>query len=109
MVARQLLGRTGIVFRRTTERERIPVTWAALTRVYRRLELRGEVRGGRFVAGFSGEQYALPEAVETLRRLKREPPRDPVQVASADPLNYCGILTPADRVAPTTRQTVLVG
>src|SRR4030095_15976680 len=61
LVARQLLRRTGVVFRRTIFREKLPVTWSALTRVYRRLELRGEIRGGRFVAGFAGEQFALPE------------------------------------------------
>ena len=109
MVARQLLRRTGVVFRRTLLREKLPVTWAALTRIYRRMELRGEVRGGRFVAGFSGEQFALPEAVELLRRLKRQPPRNPISVASADPLNFQGILTPEERVAPTTRRQVLVG
>jgi ATP-dependent Lhr-like helicase len=109
MAARQLLQRTGIVFRRTVLREKLPVTWSALTRVYRRMELRGEVRGGRFVAGFSGEQFALPEAVELIRRLKRQPARNAVSVVSADPLNFQGILTPEDRVAPTTRRLVLVG
>jgi ATP-dependent Lhr-like helicase len=109
MVARQLLHRTGVVFRRTILREKLPVSWGALTRVYRRLELRGEVRGGRFVAGFSGEQYALPEAVEMLRHLKRQPPRNPLSVASADPLNFQGILTPDERVPATTRRQVLVG
>jgi ATP-dependent Lhr-like helicase len=109
LAARQLLRRTGVVFRRTLERERIPVTWSALTRVYRQLELRGEVRGGRFVAGFSGEQYALPEAVQLLRELKRGPQREPVSVDSADPLNFQGILTPEERVAPTARRQVLVG
>jgi ATP-dependent Lhr-like helicase len=109
MAARQLLSRTGVVFRRTILREKLPVSWAALTRVYRRMELRGEVRGGRFVAGFSGEQFALPEAVEMLRHLKRQPPRNPLSVVSADPLNFQGILTPDERVAPTTRRQVLVG
>ncbi len=108
-LARQLLRRTGVVFRRTLEREKAPVTWSALLRVFRRLELRGEVRGGRFVSGFSGEQYALPEAVELLRHLRRQGPRDPLSVASADPLNFQGILTPAERIAPTTRREVLVG
>jgi ATP-dependent Lhr-like helicase len=104
-----LLRRTGVVFRRTLERERIPVTWAALVRVYRRMELRGDVRGGRFVAGFSGEQYALPEAVHLLRNLKRAPEREPVSVAPADPLNFQGILTPEPRVSPTARELVPVG
>jgi ATP-dependent helicase Lhr and Lhr-like helicase len=109
MVARQLLARTGVVFRRAIMRERVPVSWSALTRVYRRLELRGEVRGGRFVAGFSGEQFALPKAVELLRHLRRQGPRQPVSVISADPLNFQGILTPEQRVAPTARRAVLVG
>ncbi len=94
MVARQLLRRTGVVFRRTLERERIPVTWSALRRAYRRMELRGEIRGGRFVASFSGEQFALPEAVEVLRRLRRRGPRQPITVPPTDPLYFEGILTP---------------
>jgi ATP-dependent Lhr-like helicase len=110
MVARRLLARTGVVFRRTVARERVPVTWLALTRVLRRMELRGEVRGGRFVAGFSGEQFALPAAVELLRRLKREPGRGAVTVSSADPLNFQGILTPeGPRVAARKSEKVLVG
>ncbi|MGB7160065.1 MAG: hypothetical protein WBD40_18505, partial [Tepidisphaeraceae bacterium] len=109
MVARQLLRRTGVVFRRTVEREKLPVTWWALTRVYRRMELRGEIRGGRFVAGFSGEQFALPEAVELLRRLRRGGARQPISVISADPLNFQGILTPQPRVGPAARRAVLVG
>ncbi|MDB5294000.1 MAG: box helicase-like [Phycisphaerales bacterium] len=109
MAARQLLSRTGVVFRRAVTREKLPVNWSALTRIYRRMELRGEVRGGRFVAGFSGEQFALPEAVEQLRHLRRKGPREAVNVVSADPLNFQGILTPEKRVAPTVRQEVLVG
>jgi ATP-dependent Lhr-like helicase len=109
LAARQLLSRTGVVFRKTLTREKIPVSWSALTRVYRRMELRGEVRGGRFVAGFSGEQFALPQAVELLRHLRRQGPREPITVASADPLNFQGILTPQKRIAFTVRQKVLVG
>jgi ATP-dependent Lhr-like helicase len=109
LAARQLLRRTGVVFRRTIMREKLPVSWFALTRAYRRMELRGEVRGGRFVAGFSGEQFALPEAVELMRHLRREGPRKAITVVSADPLNFQGILTPEKRVAPTVRHEVLVG
>jgi ATP-dependent Lhr-like helicase len=109
LLARQLLRRTGVVFRRTLLRERLPITWSALVRIYRRMELRGEVRGGRFVAGFSGEQFALPEAVELLRRLRRDGARAPLSVISADPLNFQGILTPEPRISPTIRQEVLVG
>ena len=108
MVARQLLARTGVVFRRTIERERIPVTWSALTRIYRRLELRGEVRGGRFVTGFSGEQYALPQAIELLRRLRRGERRPPVSVITADPLNLAIAPTPRPALV-TNGEQVLVG
>jgi ATP-dependent Lhr-like helicase len=109
LAAKQLLRRMGVVFRRTQTREKIPVNWSSLTRIYRRMELRGEIRGGRFVAGFSGEQFALPEAVELMRHLRRQGAREPISVASADPLNFQGILTPEKRVASTMRQDVLVG
>jgi ATP-dependent Lhr-like helicase len=109
LAARQLLQRTGVVFRRTIQRERLPVTWHALTRVYRRMELRGEVRGGRFVGGFAGEQFALPQAVELLRQLRRQGPRETISLAPADPLNFHGILTPEKRIPTTTRQPVPVG
>src|SRR5258706_5835852 len=72
LAAKQLLRRTGVVFRRTIMREKLPVTWLALTRIYRRMELRGEVRGGRFVGGFAGEQFALPETAELPPRLRRQ-------------------------------------
>jgi ATP-dependent Lhr-like helicase len=109
LVARQLLRRTGVVFRQTIEREKVPVPWRDLVRVYRRLELKGDVRGGRFVARFSGEQYALPEAVEALRAMRRREPGAPITVAAADPLNFQGILTPEERISPQTRRRVLVG
>jgi ATP-dependent Lhr-like helicase len=108
LVARQMLRRTGVVFRNTLARERQPVAWRDLARVYRTLEARGEIRGGRFVAGFSGEQFALPSAVEMLRAVRRKD-RPPVRVAAADPLNFVGILTPEEKVSPATRQQVLVG
>jgi ATP-dependent Lhr-like helicase len=107
-VARQLLRRTGVVFRRTLMRERLPVPWRELLAVYRTLEARGEIRGGRFVAGFPGEQYALPEAVRRLRAARKAGAGTPVEVAASDPLNFIGILTPEDRVASTARQTVRV-
>jgi ATP-dependent Lhr-like helicase len=109
MVARQLLRRTGVVFRRTILREKLPVPWSAITRVFRQMELRGEIRGGRFVGGFSGEQYALPEAVQMMRKLRREGHHAPITVASSDPLNFQGILTPEPRVSSATRAEVLVG
>ncbi|MGH7726449.1 MAG: DEAD/DEAH box helicase [Candidatus Eiseniibacteriota bacterium] len=109
--ARTLLTRYGIVFRRLLERERIPVPWREIVRFYRHLELRGELRGGRFVQRFAGEQYALPEAVELLRRLRRRatPPREDMHVAAADPLNLEGVLTPDARISPQTRRLVRVG
>jgi ATP-dependent Lhr-like helicase len=112
-VARRMLQRTGVVFRKTLARERHPVPWRDLARACRMLEARGEVRGGRFVAGFDGEQYALPEAVTLLRDIRRRGDRaagaTAVSVAAADPLNFQGILTPDERVSPVTRQKVLVG
>lgn len=108
-LVRQLLRRTGVIFRQTLLRERIPLSWSAMTRVLRLMELRGEVRGGRFVAGFAGEQFGLPEAVALLRTLRRDGGRGPVSVASADPLNFQGILTPDERVAAAPRRQVLVG
>lgn len=107
-VARQLLRRTGVVFRRTVAREKQPLPWRDLLRVLRTLEARGEVRGGRFVAGFDGEQYALPEAVSLLRAVRRRGPTEPVLAAAADPLNFRGILTPDERVSPLSRQKVQV-
>jgi len=108
-MARQLLRRTGVVFRKTIEREKQPVPWRDLARIYRTLEARGEIRGGRFVAGFSGEQYALPEAVALLRAVRKRGELTPISVSAADPLNFRGILTPDDRVPAVARQRVQVG
>jgi ATP-dependent Lhr-like helicase len=109
--AARLLDRYGVMFRQLLERERLPVPWRDLVRVYRRLELRGEIRGGRFVQRFSGEQFARPEAVELLRRLRRAPAAvEPGElwVSAADPLNLDGILTPEDRIPSQARKRVLV-
>ena len=107
--ARQLLLRYGVIFRRLLARERLPVAWRDLVRTCRQMELRGEVRGGRFVGGFAGEQYALPDAVELLRRLRKRQTTGPLSVSASDPLNLQGILTPADRVPPQARSRVQVG
>ena len=97
--ASQLLRRYGIVFPEMLAREPQAPSWRALLQVYRRAEARGEIRGGRFVAGFVGEQYALPEAVDAMRRLRRADPDGEVTVVSAcDPLNVVGVLTPGRRV-----------
>jgi ATP-dependent helicase Lhr and Lhr-like helicase len=99
-VARALLKRYGVVFWRLLERETAWLPpWRELLRVYRRLESRGEVRGGRFVAGFSGEQFALPEAIGMLRAVRRQPAAGQwVSVSGADPLNLVGILTPGPKL-----------
>ncbi|HEX2122481.1 MAG TPA: DEAD/DEAH box helicase [Thermoanaerobaculia bacterium] len=97
--ARVLLRRYGIVFRRLVAREPNVAPWRDLARVYRRLEARGEIRGGRFVSGMSGEQFALPDAVERLREIRRTAPDGILNVVSAaDPLNLTGILTSEERV-----------
>jgi ATP-dependent Lhr-like helicase len=131
-VARQFLTRYGVVFRRLLERERIPIPWRDLVRVYRHQELRGDVRGGRFVQRFAGEQYALPEAVELMRRLRRiggsprvhaldkmagadtsrqhhdAEQRPHIEVAATDPLNLQGVLTPDAKIPAQTRKRVSV-
>jgi ATP-dependent helicase Lhr and Lhr-like helicase len=94
-----LLRRYGVVFRRMLTREAAGVPWRDLTSVYRRLEARGEIRGGRFVSGMSGEQYALPDAVERLRETRRSSPDNRlITISAADPLNLTGIITPGDRI-----------
>ena len=96
----QLLHRYGIVFPEVLAREPLAPRWRDLLRVYRRAEARGEIRGGRFVAGFVGEQFALPEAVEAMRKLRRSAPDGRLtKVSACDPLNLAGILTPGPRVA----------
>ena len=103
-VAWALLQRYGVVFWRLLAREAdwLP-PWRDLLRVYRRLEARGEIRGGRFVAGFSGEQYALPEAIGLLRETRRRPPCEQwISLSGADPLNLIGILTPGPRLPALT-------
>ncbi len=107
--ARALLRRYGVVFWRLLEREAAWLPpWRDLLRVYRRLEARGEIRGGRFVAGFSGEQFALPEAIGLLRETRRKPASDAwVSVSGADPLNLAGILTPGPKLAALTGNRLL--
>jgi ATP-dependent Lhr-like helicase len=105
--ARQLLRRYGVVFRDLLARESSGVSWRTLLQTYRRLEARGEIRGGRFVNGFVGEQFALPEAIEMLRAERRSRDHDtPVLISSADPLNQVGILTPGARISPYSNQVI---
>jgi ATP-dependent Lhr-like helicase len=107
-VADQLLARYGVVFREVATRETFAIPWRDVARALRRREARGLVRGGRFVAGFMGEQYALPEAVDGLRRIRRtERKGEVVRISAADPLNLVGILTPGPRV-PSNQGSALV-
>jgi ATP-dependent Lhr-like helicase len=136
-IARILLKRYGVVFKRLLEREGIALPWRLLLRMYHRLEARGEIRGGRFVAGISGEQFALPEAVGMLRAIRRArtgvidfgfrspqsdepslkvglPPGSEastteslISVSAADPLNLVGIITPGGRIAAHTSNRIL--
>jgi ATP-dependent Lhr-like helicase len=106
--ARTLLRRYGVVFRRLLEREGNAPLWRDLLLAYRRLEARGEIRGGRFVAGMAGEQFALPEAVGQLRATRRKPAAGQlVAVSAADPLNLAGIITPGERVPALSGNRVL--
>jgi ATP-dependent Lhr-like helicase len=106
--ARVLLRRYGIVFRRLLERESFPVTWYELGRIYRRCEARGEIRGGYFVGGVSGEQFALPEAIGLLRSIRKTSSNgELITLSAADPLNLQGILTPGARIPAFTSNRIL--
>jgi ATP-dependent Lhr-like helicase len=97
--ARQLLRRYGVVFRDLLTRERGAPAWRLLVERYRRWEAQGTIRGGRFVHGFTGEQFALPEALEALRTVRRGPDdTEAVVISSADPLNLVGVILPGERV-----------
>ncbi|BFU95859.1 MAG: putative ATP-dependent DNA helicase Lhr [Nitrospira sp.] len=100
-VARQLLHRYGVVFRDLLVRESLVTAWRDLLVTYRRMELKGEVRGGRFVEGFTGEQFALPEAVEALRAGRAAGSQSAsaeIRLSACDPLNLAGIILPGPRV-----------
>jgi ATP-dependent Lhr-like helicase len=97
--ADRLLLRYGVVFRDLLARENLITGWREVHRALRRLEARGVVRGGRFVTGFIGEQFALPEAIPGLRRERSRAPEGlEIRISSSDPLNLAGILTPGPRV-----------
>jgi ATP-dependent Lhr-like helicase len=106
-IARVLLRRWGVVFRKLLEREDGLPQWRDLYYVYRRLEARGEVRGGRFVSGFAGEQFALPEAVAALRKTAKMHGGERVSISALDPLNLAGILTPGEKVPRLASNRVL--
>jgi ATP-dependent helicase Lhr and Lhr-like helicase len=111
-VAEQLLARWGVVFRDLMARETFVVPWRDILWAFRRMEARGTIRGGRFVKGFSGEQYALPEAVDALRAVrKQERTEESITLWGADPLNLVGIVVPGERVParPGNRVTLVDG
>jgi ATP-dependent Lhr-like helicase len=102
-----LLRRYGIVFRDLLARESNLPSWRELLMGYRRLEDRGEIRGGRFVDGFLGEQFALPVAVESVRAMRNLPlAGEEIRLSAADPLNLVGILVPGERVPAISGRTV---
>jgi ATP-dependent Lhr-like helicase len=107
-VAEQLLARWGVIFYDLLARETLQLPWREVLWALRRMEARGVIRGGRFVSGFAGEQFALPQAVESLRRVRRsERSGEVVRVSATDPLNLVGILTDAPRIpAVRTREVV---
>jgi ATP-dependent Lhr-like helicase len=107
-IALKLLQRYGVVFRKILDRESMSVPWRDLLRVLRRLEARGEIRGGRFLGGFSGEQFATAEAVQLLRSIRRAPlDGSLISLSAADPLNLLGIVVPTGRLSPSASNRVL--
>jgi ATP-dependent Lhr-like helicase len=104
----QLLRRWGVVFRDLLAKEPGAPSWYELSQVYRRLEARGEIRGGRFIAGVGGEQFGTGDTVRQLRALRDEasPPGELLTISAADPLNLAGIVTDHARVASTAANRV---
>jgi ATP-dependent Lhr-like helicase len=106
--AEQLLFRYGVVFRDLTRLENISIPWREVLRALRRMEAQGTIRGGRFVSGFYGEQYARPEAVEALRAVRRTAATgELVRVSAVDPLNLTGIVTPGARIPAVHTKAVV--
>ena len=104
--ARMLLVRYGVLFRDLLARESNAPKWRELLGILRRLEARGDVRGGRFVTGFGGEQFALPEAVDSLRAARTREMHEEIAIAAADPLNLAGIVIPGERIAAVPGKVV---
>ena len=106
-LAEQLLVRWGVVFRDLVRRENLAVPWREILWAFRRMEARGTIRGGRFVTGFSGEQFAHPDAVDVLRDVRKQRlTGETVQLSAADPLNLTGIILPGPRVPAIHANTV---
>jgi ATP-dependent Lhr-like helicase len=106
---RVLLARYGLVFRELLQRETFAISWRELLQVFRLMEERGEVRGGRFVDGFLGEQFASPEALESLRAFRNRPLSDQlVALSAADPLNLTGLILPGERIPSIAAKSIAV-
>jgi ATP-dependent helicase Lhr and Lhr-like helicase len=106
-VAEQLAARWGVVFRDVVARESLAVPWRDVLWAFRRMEARGTIRGGRFVTGFSGEQFAHPDAIDTLREVRRQARNgEIVRISAADPLNLTGIVLPGPRIPAISAHTV---
>jgi ATP-dependent Lhr-like helicase len=106
--AEQLLFRYGVVFRDLVRSENVSIPWREILRALRRMEAQGNVRGGRFVTGFYGEQYARPEAVEALRAVRKTAKTgELVRVSAVDPMNLTGVITPGARVASVHTKSVV--
>lgn len=107
-VAEQLLARWGVVFRDLLARETLALPWRQVLWALRRMEARGTIRGGRFVAGFTGEQYAAPEAVEILRSVRKlERSGETVRISAADPMNLVGTVLPGPRLPALPRDSIV--
>ena len=106
-IAKIILKRYGVVFRKLLERENNLPSWRELLYVYRRMEARGEIRGGRFVEGFSGEQFAVPDAVSLLRKAHQNTEQDLVVISAVDPLNLTGVILPGPRVTTSNKNKIL--
>jgi len=107
-IARVLLRRYGVVFRRLADCENLAPPWRELVRVFRNLEARGEIRGGRFVEGIWGEQFALTEAISRLRIIRRGPKDEAlISISAADPLNLTGVITPGRHVPSLFKNRIL--
>jgi ATP-dependent helicase Lhr and Lhr-like helicase len=106
-VAEQLAARWGVVFRDIAARENLAIPWRDLLWAFRRMEARGTMRGGRFVTGFSGEQYAHPDAIDVLKSVRRQQRSgETIRISAADPLNLTGIVLPGPRVPAIAANTV---
>ncbi len=107
LLAGQLLQRWGIVYRDMVRRELVLPRWRGVLKALRRLEARGEIRGGRFAQAYCGEQFALPEALELLRSVRRSGAGDePVELGAADPLNLTGVVLPGPRCSVSSRDVL---